>query len=89
MKKTLRPFNSIEEFSAVTGFKIGDIVRIKNFCGYTYEETTLITGFRVYVDEEFHRMDVIFGGSDRPLTELFKHYKYYKNGHWLRFAVKE
>ena len=88
-KKTLRQFKSIDEFFEVTGFKIGDIVQIKNFAGCTFDEKTLITGFRVYTDEEFHRMDVIFGSSARPLDELFKHYKYYKNGKWVRFGVEE
>ena len=88
-KKTLRPFKSIDEFFEVTGFKIDDIVQVKNFAGCTFEETSLITGFRVYTDEEYHRMDVIFGGSARPLSELFKHYKYYKNGEWLSFGVEE
>lgn len=87
-KKELRPFKSIDEFFEVTGFKIDDIVRIKNFAGCTFEETSLITGFRVYTDEEIHRMDVIFGGSARPLSDLFKHYKYFKNGEWKRFGVE-
>lgn len=84
--KTLRKFNSIEEFFAVTGFKIGDIVKIKNFFG---NETALITGFRVYTDPEFREIDVLFSGSLCSLTELFMHYEYYKNGQWLRFAVEE
>lgn len=88
-KKTLRPFKSIDEFFNVTGFKIGDVVRIKNFAGCTFAETTIITGFRVYTDEECHRKDVVFGSSARPLDELFKHYKYYKNGEWLPFGVEE
>lgn len=88
-KKTLRPFKSIDEFFEVTGFRIRGAVKIKNFAGCTFEETTIITGFRVYTDEEYHRMDVIFGGSARPLSDLFKHYKYYKNGEWKRFGVEE
>lgn len=88
-KKKLRQFKSIDEFFEVTGFKIGDVVQIKNFAGYTYEETSLIAGFRVYTDEEFHRMDIIFSSSARPLDELFKHYKYFKNGEWVRFGVEE
>ena len=88
-KKELRPFKTIDEFFNVTGFKIGDVVRIKNFAGCTFDEKTIITGFRVYTDEEFHRKDVIFGSSARPLDELFKHYKYYKDGDWFRFGVEE
>ena len=88
-EKTLRPFKSIDEFFEVTGFRIGGAVKIKNFAGCAFDETTIITGFRVYTDEEFHRMDVIFGGSARPLDDLFKHYKYFKNGDWLRFGVEE
>ena len=88
-KKTVRQFKSIDEFFEVTGFRIGGAVKIKNFGGYPFDETTIITGFRVYTDEEFHRIDVIFGGSARPLDELFKHYKYFKNGEWLRFGVEE
>lgn len=88
-KKELRPFKSIDEFFEVTGFKIDDIVQVKNFAGCTFVETTIITGFRVYTDEEYHRMDVMFGASARPLDDLFKHYKYYKNGEWLPFAVEE
>ena len=88
-KKTLRPFKTIDEFFNVTGFKIGDVVRIKNFAGYKFDGKTIITGFRVYTDEEYHRKDIIFGASPRPLDDLFKHYKYYKNGEWLRFGVEE
>ena len=88
-KKELRPFKSIDEFFEVTGFRIGGAVKIKNFAGCTFDETTIITGFRVYTDEEYHRIDVIFGGSSRPLDELFKHYKYYKNGEWKPFGVEE
>lgn len=88
-KKKLRQFKSIDEFFEVTGFKIGDVVQIKKFGNYTYKETSLITGFRVYTDEEFHRMDVIFGSSSRPLNELFKYYEYFKNGEWFRFGVEE
>ena len=88
-EKTLRPFKTIDEFFNVTGFKIGDVVRIKNFAGYKFDGKTIITGFRVYTDEEYHRKDIIFGASPRPLDDLFKHYKYYKNGEWLRFGVEE
>ena len=88
-KKTLRPFKSIDEFFEVTGFWIGCVVKIKNFAGCTFEETTLITGFRYYTDNEFHRMYVIFGECARPLSDLFMHYKYYKNGEWLSFGVEE
>lgn len=88
-KKKLRPFRSVEEFFAVTGFKIGDIVKIQGFSNYTYEEKSILNGVRVYTDDEFHRMDVMFGSSSHPLSELFKHFKYYKNGKWLRFGVEE
>ena len=88
-EKTSRPFKTIDEFFNVTGFKIGEVVRIKNFVGCTFDEKTIITGFRVYTDEEFHRKDIIFGASSRPLDDLFKHYKYYKNGEWKRFGVEE
>ena len=88
-KKTLRPFKTIDEFFEVTGFRIGGVVKIKNFAGCTFDETTMITGFRVYTDEEYHRMDVIFTSSSRPLSDLFKHYKYYKNGEWKGFGVEE
>ena len=88
-EKKLRPFKTIDEFFNVTGFKIGDVVRIKTFAGCAFDEKTLITGFRVYTDEEYHRKDVIFGASSRPLDDLFKHFKYYKNGEWLPFGVEE
>ena len=84
-KKTLRQFKSIDEFFNVTGFKIGDIMQIKNFAGYKYEEKSILNGFRVYTNETY----VIFGSSSRSFDELFKHYKYYKNGKWLRFGVEE
>lgn len=88
-KKKLRPFKSTNEFFDATGFKIGDVVQIQGFSDYTYEETSILTGFKVYTDDEFHRMDVIFSSSSHSLTELFKHFKYYKNGKWLRFGVEE
>ena len=81
----MRQFKSIDEFFNVTGFKVGDVVQIKNFGNYPYEEKSIINGFRVYKDETY----IFFGASSRPLTELFKHYKYYKNGKWLRFGVEE
>lgn len=88
-KKTLRPFKSLEEFFNVTGFKVGDVVQIKNVAGLAYEETSLITSFRLYTDKEYHGVYVIFGAVARPLSDLFKHYKYYKNGEWMRFGVEE
>ena len=88
-KKTLRPFKSIDEFFTVTGFNIGEAVHIKRFANYTYKETSILDGFRVYTDEEFHKIDVIFGSGSRSLDELFKHFKYYKNGEWFRFGVEE
>ena len=84
-KKTLRAFKSIDEFFSVTGFKIGDVVKIKNFVGYKYEETSILNGFRVYTDETY----VIFGAGSRSFDELFKHFKYYKNGKWCRFCIEE
>ena len=88
-KKELRPFKSLEEFFNVTGFKVGDVVEIKNFAGLAYEETSLITSFRLYTNQEFHGVYVIFGAVARPLSDLFEHYKYYKNGEWKRFGVEE
>ena len=84
-QKTLRAFKSIDEFFAVTGFTIGDVVKIKNFVGYKYEETSILNGFRVYTDETY----AIFGAGSRSFDELFKHFKYYKNSKWLRFGVEE
>lgn len=88
-EKTLRPFKSLEEFFNVTGFKVGDIVQIKNVAGLAYEETSLITSFKLYTDNEFHGVYVTFGVVTRPLDELFKHFKYYKNSEWKRFGVEE
>ena len=88
-EQTLRPFNSLEEFFNVTGFKVGDVVQIKNHVGYAYEETSVITSLRVYEDKEFHRMYVTFGVVARPFDELFKQFKYLKNGEWKRFGVEE
>ena len=88
-KKELRPFKSLEEFFNVTGFKVGEVVHIKRFANCSYEEKTILNGFRVYTDDEFHRIDVIFGSGSRTLDELFKYYKYLKNGEWLSFGVEE
>ena len=84
-QKTLRPFKSIDEFFAETGFKIGYVVKIKNFVGYKYEEISILNGFRVYTNETY----MIFGAGSRSLDELFKHFKYLKNNEWLRFGVEE
>ena len=84
-KKQLRPFKSMNEFFEVTGFKIGDVVKIKNFVGYKYEETSILNGFRVYTHETY----IIFGAGSRSFDEFFKHFKYYKNGKWCRFGVEE
>ena len=88
-KKTLRPFNSMEEFFNATGFEIGDVVKIKKFGNYTYDEKSIFGGVRVYIDEEFHRKDAIFGASTHSFDELFKHFKYLKNNEWHRFAIEE
>ena len=84
-KKTLRPFKSIDEFFDVTGFKIGEVMQIKNFAGYKYTEKSIINGFRVYTNETY----LIFGSSSRSFDELFKHFKYLKNNEWRRFGVEE
>ena len=88
-KKTLRPFKSIDEFFAETGFIIGEVVEIKKFSNYTYEEKSIFGGVRVYIDEEFHREDAIFGASTHSFDELFKHFKYFKYGEWFPFGVEE
>ena len=87
--KKYRPFKSIEEFFAVTGFKIGEVIQIKRFADCSYEETSILNGFRVYTDDEFHRIDIIFGSGSRTLGELFNYYEYLKNGKWSRFGVEE
>lgn len=88
-KENLRPFKSIEEFYAETGFIIGEIIQIKRVANCSYEEKTILNGFRVHTDDEFHRIDIIFGSGSRTLGELFKYYEYLKNGKWLRFGVEE
>lgn len=88
-EKKLRPFKSTKEFFDTTGFNIGEVVHIKRFTDYTYEETSILNGVRAYINKEFHRIDVIFGSGARSFDELFKHFKYYKKGKWLRFGVKE
>ena len=88
-QKKLRPFKSMDEFFNVTGFKIGDVVKIKKFGNYTYDERSIFSGVRVYIDEEFHRKDAIFGASTHSFDELFKHFKYLKNNEWHRFGVEE
>lgn len=85
-KKTLRPFKSLEEFFNVTGFKVGDVVQIKRFSDLIYE-TAMLTC--IIVSEKFHRIYVIFGASARSFDELFKHYKYFKDGEWKPFGVEE
>lgn len=85
-KKELRPFKSLEEFFSVTGFKVGDVVQIKRFSDLIYE-TAMLTCIRV--SEEYHRIDVVFGASARSLSDLFKHYKYFKNNEWFPFGVEE
>ena len=84
-QKTLRAFKSIDEFFSVTGFTIGDVVKIKNFVGYKYEERSILNGFRVYTNETY----AIFGSGSRSFDELFAHFKYYKNSKWCRFGVEE
>ena len=84
-QKKLRQFKSIDEFFAETGFVIGKVVHIKRFGNYPYSEKSIFCGFRVYTNETY----AMFGAGLRPLNELFKHYKYLKNGKWLRFGVEE
>lgn len=84
-KKTLRPFQSMKEFFDATSFNIGEVVHINNF---SYEEKTILIGFIIYTDG-FYRVDVVFGSGSYTFDELFKCFKYYKNGMWLRFGVEE
>lgn len=88
-KKTLRAFKSLEEFFNVTGFKVGDIVQIKKFGTLNYYETGILTCTRLYIDEKIQRIEIFFGSNARPLSELFKHYMYFKNGEWVHFGVEE
>lgn len=88
-KKTLRPFESIEEFFNVTGFKVGDVVQIKRFGNLNYEETAMLTSIRLHIDGAYHRIEICFGSVARSLSELFKCCKYFKNGEWLPFGVEE
>lgn len=91
-KKTLRQFKSLEEFFNVTGFKVGDIVQIQKFGNliYIYEETAILTCIRLYnVDERFNGIEISFGSNAYSFDELFKHYRYFKNGKWMRFGIEE
>lgn len=88
-KKELRPFKSLEEFFNVTGFKVGDIVQIKKFGNLNFEETAILTGIRLYIDEEYRRIEIYFGSIARPFSVLFENYKYFKDGDWLPFGVEE
>ena len=91
-KKTLRSFKSLEEFFNVTGFKVGDIVQIQKFGNliYIYEETVILTCIRLYnMNERFNGIEISFGSNAYSFDELFKHYKYFKDGDWLPFGVKE
>ena len=89
-KKKLRKFKSIDEFYAITSLKIGEVVRMKRFGNYTYYETSILSGVRVYTDPEFNnKIEVIFGSLSRSFKELFENFKYYKNGEWCRFGVEE
>ena len=88
-QKKLRQFKSIDEFFSVTGFKIGDVVQIKKFGNYPYNETSIFSGFRVFTEEEINGTFAIFCSNSRSLCELFKYYKYLKNDKWLRFGVEE
>ena len=88
--KKLRPFKSTKEFFDTTGFKIGEVVHIKRFVNYNYEETSIFNGFRVYTDEDFNnKIQLTFGAITRSFSELFKNFKYYKNGEWSPFGIEE
>ena len=88
-KKTLRAFKSLEEFFNVTGFKVGDIVQIKRFGNFNYEETAILTSIRLFTDGAYHSIEIRFGSTPRSLSQLFNRCKYFKNGEWLRFGVEE
>lgn len=88
-EKTLRQFKSIDEFFEVTGFKIGDIVKIKKFGNLNFEETAMLTGIRLYIDGEYRRIEIYFGSVARSFSVLFEYFKYFKNGEWVRFGVEE
>lgn len=88
-EKPLRPFKSLEEFFNVTGFKVGDIVQIKRFGNLNYEETAMLIGTRLYIDDKPNRVEICFGSTPRNLSVLCKNCKYFKNGEWLPFGVEE
>lgn len=88
-RKTLRAFNSREEFFNVTGFKVGDIVQLKRVGNLIYEETVILTSIRHCLDGAYLRIEISFGSTVRSLSELCENCKYYKNGEWLPFGVEE
>ena len=88
-KKTLWAFKALDEYFNVTGFKVGDIVQIKRFGNLNYEETAMLIGTRLYIDDKPNRVDICFGSPPRSFSVLCKNCKYFKNKEWKPFGVEE
>lgn len=85
-EKELRPFNSVQEFTDITGCKIGDKITITcvNLC---YEDVCLFNGIRKNL--ETNSISIILGTSMYSFKELKDYYLYYKDGKWHPFGIEE
>lgn len=85
-EKKLRPFASIQEFTDVTGCKIGDKITI-TCVNLGYEDFCVFNGVRRNLDT--HTTSVMLGSSIYSFDKLKDYYLFYKNGKWCPFGIEE
>lgn len=87
----IRPFEDIEEFKAVTGFKLGDVVNIRatDSKKYTYEFTGIFSGYEHSVDDtgEVDKWVVYIGAGMYTLDSLVN-YAYLSTGGYQPLGVE-
>lgn len=85
-EKKLRAFNSIQEFTDVTGCKVGDKIRM-TCINLGFEDVLLFNGYRTFLETSI--TSVVLGMSMYSFRELKDHYLFYKNGKWCAFGIEE
>lgn len=94
-KKTLRPFESMQEFCKETGIeRVGDTITIKRKENakdiIPTEHILLFTGFCAYTEYSDNKiLDVCLGCRSYTLEELRDDYLYLKDDEWHPFGVEE
>lgn len=86
-EKKYRPFRTTEEFSEVTGKRIGSILKFK--CGGldVLYYTSLYTGFHILENGDIY---IELGAGSYSLEQLYNYYEWLdEHGEWQPFGVEE